>query len=590
MYKLLLCLRYLRTRWIALASIVSVTLGVATLIVVNSVMDGFTTQMKERMHGILSDIVLETRSNTGIAQPNWYEERIRNRLGDSVAGVTTVVTLPAMMTFQHNGNSHTQQINLIGIDQKTYASVSDFSKYLLHPENKDQLDFLLKEGGYAPDRERMQPSGWEYRRPMARYRKLVSDRIRDGRTAEEEQAAEKARYEALQEQIRRETETGSDGSQLSTVLPPTGLPPTGVPATALPTTALPTTALPTTVQPPGTTSSDTDSIASNSGEASSSDSSVASLMAGPGIQIPNNAQQVLQFDAEKEQRTGIVLGISLGSIRGREPDGTVQDFFFLRPGDDVQVTFPNAGTPPRGIDETFTVVDFYESKMSEYDSTFAFVPIEKLQHSRGMIDPRTGIGAVTSIQIKLKPGVDLNTARDALRDEFPPTHEFVEVRSWQETQGPLLAAVQLETTILNILLFMIIAVAGFGILATFFMIVVEKTRDIGVLKSLGATGTGIATIFLGYGVLLGTVGAGVGLVCGLIFVWKINDIARVVEWITGREVFDPTVYYFDTIPTIIHPFMLCWVTVGAILIAVLASVLPSIRAARMHPVEALRYE
>jgi lipoprotein-releasing system permease protein len=553
-------------------------------------MDGFTTQMKERMHGILSDIVLETRSNTGIAQPNWYEERIRNRLGDSVAGVTTVVTLPAMMTFQHNGNSHTQQINLIGIDQKTYASVSDFSKYLLHPENKDQLDFLLKEGGYAPDRERMQPSGWEYRRPMARYRKLVSDRIRDGRTAEEEHAAEKARYEALQEQIRRESETGSDGSQLPTVLPPTGLPPTGVPATALPTTALPTTALPTTVQPPGTTSSDTDSIASNSGEASSSDSSVASLMAGPGIQIPNNAQQVLQFDAEKEQRTGIVLGISLGSIRGREPDGTVQDFFFLRPGDDVQVTFPNAGTPPRGIDETFTVVDFYESKMSEYDSTFAFVPIEKLQHSRGMIDPRTGIGAVTSIQIKLKPGVDLNTARDALRDEFPPTHEFVEVRSWQETQGPLLAAVQLETTILNILLFMIIAVAGFGILATFFMIVVEKTRDIGVLKSLGATGTGIATIFLGYGVLLGTVGAGVGLVCGLIFVWKINDIARVVEWITGREVFDPTVYYFDTIPTIIHPFMLCWVTVGAILIAVLASVLPSIRAARMHPVEALRYE
>lgn len=575
MYKLLLCLRYLRTRWIALASIVSVTLGVATLIVVNSVMDGFTTQMKERMHGILSDIVLETRSNTGIAQPNWYEERIRNRLGDSVAGVTTVVTLPAMMTFQHNGNSHTQQVNLIGIDQKTYASVSDFSKYLLHPDNRDQLDFLLKEGGYAPDRERMQPSGWEYRRPMARYRKLVSDRVREGRTAEEEQAAEKARYEALQEEIRRETETGADGSQLPPVLPPTAQQPT---------------VQPPAVQPPGASSSDTDSIANDSQETSNSDASVASLMAGPGIQIPNKAQQVLQFDAEKEQRTGIVLGISLGSIRGREPDGTVQDFFFLRPGDDVQVTFPNAGTPPRGIDETFTVVDFYESKMSEYDSTFAFVPIEKLQHSRGMIDPRTGIGAVTSIQIKLKPGVDLNTARDALRDEFPPTHEFVEVRSWQETQGPLLAAVQLETTILNILLFMIIAVAGFGILATFFMIVVEKTRDIGVLKSLGATGTGIATIFLGYGVLLGTVGAGVGLVCGLIFVWKINDIARVVEWITGREVFDPTVYYFDTIPTIIHPFMLCWVTVGAILIAVLASVLPSIRAARMHPVEALRYE
>jgi len=190
----------------------------------------------------------------------------------------------------------------------------------------------------------------------------------------------------------------------------------------------------------------------------------------------------------------------------------------------------------------------------------------------------------------LAKGADLSKCRDILRDEFPPSESYVQVNSWRDTQGPLLAAVQLETTILNILLFMIIAVAGFGILATFFMIVVEKTRDIGVLKSLGAPGTGIASIFLGYGVLLGTVGSGVGVICGLLFVWKINEIARVLEWITGREVFDPTVYYFDSIPTIVHPLMLVWVSIGSVIIAVLASVLPSIRAARMHPVEALRYE
>jgi lipoprotein-releasing system permease protein len=75
-----------------------------------------------------------------------------------------------------------------------------------------------------------------------------------------------------------------------------------------------------------------------------------------------------------------------------------------------------------------------------------------------------------------------------------------------------------------------------------------------------------------------------------LFVWKINEIARVLEWMTGREVFDPTVYYFDSIPTIVHPLMLGWVSIGSVIIAVLASVLPSIRAARMHPVEALRYE
>jgi lipoprotein-releasing system permease protein len=295
------------------------------------------------------------------------------------------------------------------------------------------------------------------------------------------------------------------------------------------------------------------------------------------------------FDAEKEQRTGIVLGIGLGSLRGRDAEGKVRDHFYLRPGDDVSVAFPNAGTPPKAIDHSFTIVDFYESKMSEYDSTFAFVPIRALQKARGLIDPQTGAMAVTSLQIKLNKGADLAAARDLLRSEFPP-ESMISVNSWKDTQGPLLAAVAMETTILNILLFMIIAVAGFGILATFFMIVVEKTRDIGVLKALGAPGRGIATIFLGYGVLLGTVGAGAGVVAGLIFVWKINEIARVVEFISGREVFDPTVYYFDKIPTLIHPSMLVWVSIGSVLIAVLASVLPSIRAARMHPVEALRYE
>jgi len=537
MYKLLLCWRYLKTRWIALASIVSVTLGVATLIVVNSVMDGFTSQMQERMHGILSDLVVETRATNGMAEPNWYIDRIKARLGNSVEGITTVVTLPAMMTFHHNGSAHTQQINLIGIDQQTYASVSDFSKYLLHPDNKKQLDFLLKQSGYAPEREALQPSGWEHRTRV--------EQIKKARQTEME------RYRQLQSKISAESN----------------------------------------FKHPILNSPSASSSAERPTEVSkSADQELDALLAGPQIQSINTQPGGRVFDASAEQRIGIVLGIGIGSVRGRDTDGQVKDYFFIRPGDDVSVAFPNAGTPPRAIDEQFTVVDFYESKMSEYDATFAFVPIDALQRARGMIDPISKQGAVTSIQIKLVKGADLAVARDMLRDEFPPTESYVQVNSWRDTQGPLLAAVQLETTILNVLLFMIIAVAGFGILATFFMIVVEKTRDIGVLKALGASGSGIASIFLGYGVLLGSVGAGAGVVCGLLFVWKINEIARVLEWFTGREVFDPTVYYFETIPTIIHPFMLVWVSIGAVLIAILASVLPSIRAARMHPVEALRYE
>jgi lipoprotein-releasing system permease protein len=159
-----------------------------------------------------------------------------------------------------------------------------------------------------------------------------------------------------------------------------------------------------------------------------------------------------------------------------------------------------------------------------------------------------------------------------------------------DMQGPLLSAVQLEETILNILLFLIIAVAGFGILATFFMIVVEKTKDIGILKSLGAPSRGIMSIFLGYGLWLGIIGSGVGLVLGLLFVWNINEIAALIGKITGRELFDPTIYYFQSIPTIIEPFTVGWIVLGATGIAVAASVLPALRAASLNPVEALRYE
>jgi lipoprotein-releasing system permease protein len=207
---------------------------------------------------------------------------------------------------------------------------------------------------------------------------------------------------------------------------------------------------------------------------------------------------------------------------------------------------------------------------------------------RGMIDPQTGIGRATSIQIKLHNDADGPIVRDLIQAAFPP--ELYGVQTWRDKQGPLLAAVHLETSILNVLLFLIIAVAGFGILAIFYMIVVEKTKDIGILKSLGASSSGIMGIFLAYGLSLGIVGSGAGLVIGLLFVANINAIADALAMVTGQEVFDPSIYYFQTIPTIIEAHTIAWIVLGAIAIAVLASILPARRAARLHPVEALRYE
>lgn len=697
MYKLLLSWRYLKTRYIALASIISVTLGVATLIVVNSVMAGFTREMHSRLHAILSDLVFESSGLDGFSDPDWHMQQIRDVLGPDLAGMTPVVHVPALVRIPVQGEYHTRQINLIGIDSKTYNQVSHFGEYLQHPANRDQLSFSLHESGYAPEKPDFPASGWRHRQMRIAFERALEeqyqlDRLRSdqqrglpvpsgpstlsvpaaGPTPPAEDGAhsstgERGAPESDAEVALASVPTGDRSEPLHGVLnelaapgpAPGDLAPSAFAATGWPATDGNTTA-PTgrergdraalaatrkgpnlapansldaqesgrpfernvveaiprktdsAVQPVGLVDTGSgeergvqQAVLQGSPETRRSAEPSDAAPAQPGRTAPSpppadpfvpadpyaaNDTQAKTFDPMQEQHTGIIMGIAICSLRARDAEGQVRDYYLCRPGDDVEVILPNAGINLKPVSSFFTVVDFYESKMSEYDSSFAFIPLESMQDLRGMTDPQTGISSVTSIQIKLRPGVDLNEARDKLRKRFPPEQHAYRIQTWRDMQGPLLAAVSLETTILNILLFLIIAVAGFGILATFFMIVVEKTRDIGILKALGAPSTGVMSIFLTYGISLGAVGSGVGMIIGLLFVHYINEIADGLEVITGQEVFDQTVYYFQSIPTEVSPWMVVWVVVGAVLIAVLASVLPALRAARLHPVEALRYE
>jgi lipoprotein-releasing system permease protein len=475
-YKLLLCWRYLLTRYLALACIVSVMLGVATLIVVNSVMGGFSNKLKDRLHGLLSDVLIESRTYDGFSDPAGKMRQIRQSpIGDKIEAMTPTLEIFAMLQFRFRGQVQTRPVHLIGIDPAGRATVGGFVEHLVRQKGDRDPSFDLA---------------------VARKRHPQAYRHDPPRPAE--------------------------------VLPE---------VQSIP-------------QP------------RNPGEAPLDPTPTS-------IKVPE----------------GIIVGHAIACFRVKKsaaPGAPVEDFYLLRPGDDVIVTTVG-GQKLVPVYDRFVVCDYFKSEMSEYDANYVFVPLEHLQRLRTMED------RVTSIQIKLKDYRDAKEVVEKLKEMFPDDLGY-QVATWEEKQGPLLAAIAIEKGILNVLLFLIIGVAGFGILAIFAMIVVEKTRDIGILKALGASNGGIMKIFLGYGLLLGLVGAGLGTALGLTITIHINGIEHLLGKITGQELFDRQVYYFDQIPTYIQPWMVVLVNVGAVGVAVFFSVLPALRAALLHPVRALRYE
>ena len=463
MYKYLLCWRYLRTRYIALASVISVMLGVATMIVVNSVMAGFSEKMRDRLHGVLADIIVESHDLDGFR--NWREAmaRIKDVAGDDVEAMSPILQNFALMKWTCNGQPVTKQVQLIGIIPSERAKTGAFAEYLVDQERKPI------------------PPSFEITEKV----KLNSPL---GMMIKEEEDPE------FRELLRQ----------------------------------------------------------SASGQADS---------------------------------TGIIVGYAMAHAHFNNKDYCIAPI-----GTQVGLLYPDAGKQPKATGDAGIIVGYFKSDMSEYDSTHVYLPLEHLQKMR-LLGDGEGNGAVNELQVKARPGVDLDALQlkiaEALNKLKP--HYFM-VSTWEQKQGPILAAVAIEQSILNILLFFIIAVAGFGILAIFSMIVVEKTRDIGILKALGASTSGIRGIFLGYGLSLGIVGSGVGMIAGLLFVIYINVIEKWLSKFTGHKVFDDSIYYFNEIPTRIVPSTVAWIVGGALLIAIVASIWPAQRAAKLRPVQALRFE
>ncbi|MCH7685862.1 MAG: ABC transporter permease [Planctomycetes bacterium] len=579
MYKILLCLRYLRTRYIALASIISVMLGVATMIVVNSVMAGFSTEMRDRIHGILADVIIETHSLEGVPDAEWHMEIARRAAGDQIEAMTATVEVYGMLSFEYGGEFITRPVTLIGINPAEKAVVSPLVAYLDSFNEITELDpDTGKKRVIRPAlRSRDVAPGWELTETARERRKILTERdlqfldhLNHGIDAADDFVPpERFRIppETNEEQTSKAENPASEESESAIQQ------------------------VNQTVEAPNFDTEPSTAI---------ENSEVPNF---PGGGESTGFTKATPEDPAAPLKGRLYVGIGLVTIHDtHRVTKKPISIHMVRPGDDVRISTVTAGQPPDAVHFKATVVDLFKSGMSEYDSNLVFCNLEFLQEMRGMFKPETGqidpltgdvdpatcVKSITSIQIKLKDYAQAPEVVERLKAAFPPG--VFRVRTWEERQGPLLAAVEVESAILNVLLFLIIAVAGFGILAIFYMIVVEKTRDIGILKALGASSRGVMSIFLSYGLTLGIVGSGIGVGLGLLFVHYINTIDDWISWMTGKDIFDPRIYYFEEIPTYVNPVMVFWVAFGAMTIAVLASILPALRAAKLHPVDALRYE
>ncbi|MBX6321136.1 MAG: lipoprotein-releasing ABC transporter permease subunit [Rhodospirillaceae bacterium] len=244
-----------------------------------------------------------------------------------------------------------------------------------------------------------------------------------------------------------------------------------------------------------------------------------------------------------------------------------------------QGTVTMVGTVPRI--KTFTVVAIFDVGMSEYDSNFIYMPLAAAQlffkypqavsGLEIMIDDPDKAGAL-AYQVATKAGAEYR------------------VTTWQQRNSSFFTAIRVERNVMFLILTLIILVAALNIVSGQIMLVKDKGRDIAILRTMGATRGMIMRIFLLSGASIGIVGTLAGLVIGVAFADNIESIRQWLQGLTGTNLFSPEIYFLSQLPAIIDPWDVVSVVVMSLSLSFLATLYPSWRAARLDPVEALRYE
>jgi len=291
------------------------------------------------------------------------------------------------------------------------------------------------------------------------------------------------------------------------------------------------------------------------------------------LKLPSIANNIKQGSLEGfDEGQGVAIGRRLA------------DQLSIRSGDNITLVAPRGAVTPMGTTpriKVYKVAAVFEIGMSEYDAAFVFMPLAEAQ----LYFNRTG--DVTAIEIYTQNPDRIDVYRRLVMDVAKRPIFMVD---WRQRNATFFGALQVERNVMFLILTLIVLVAALNIISGLIMLVKDKGHDIAIMRTIGATQGAVMRIFLITGAAIGVIGTLVGFVVGLLVCLNVESIRQFLSWLTNTELFPPELYFLSRLPAEMDPGETAAVVVMALSLSLLATLYPSWRAARLDPVEALRYE
>jgi lipoprotein-releasing system permease protein len=294
--------------------------------------------------------------------------------------------------------------------------------------------------------------------------------------------------------------------------------------------------------------------------------------------------------ADLEKLPSIAHNIKQGTLKGFDEGQGVAigrrlaDQLSLRSGDNITLVAPQGAVTPMGTMpriKVYKVAAVFEIGMSEYDSAFVFMPLKEAQAYFNRA------GDVTALEVYTEHPDRVDSYRKAVETAAQRPIFMID---WRQRNATFFTALQVERNVMFLILTLIVLVAALNIVSGLIMLVKDKGQDIAILRTMGATQGAIMRVFLITGAAIGVVGTFVGFLLGVVVALNIESLRQFLSWMTSTELFSPELYFLSHLPADMDSSETIAVVVMALTLSLLATLYPSWRAARLDPVEALRYE